>query len=103
MGVMPMSDFLTRARIGRRAREPAPGETQFLARPDNDSVVGDWNVPSSARGDRTISNSIIVRWGALRGVKGPLDICALYFPIECEPSFLFASRVGVPTGLFSSC
>jgi hypothetical protein len=81
-GVLSMSDFLLRARRGNQL--PVRGETAFLAHPNNHDRG--LSAPLTTLGGCTVSKEIMVRWGALRGVKGPLNVHAVYFPIECAAS-----------------
>jgi hypothetical protein len=52
---------------------------------------------------RTDSDGIIIRWGHLRGAKAPLDVQALYFPIECARSLTSRNLCGRVCSVCTEC
>lgn len=98
--VMPMNEFLISARATPAAAAAGGGETLPLgggvASGDNFAKGA---VARGGKGARPVtrtatqvarsdSDKIIIRFGHLKGVKGPLDVQALYFPLECASGWL---------------
>jgi hypothetical protein len=100
MGVMSMAEFLKQARAGVDDFKAAAGETVAIKPPprsgwgrgeDGGGIQergGAHEVGVQLRGDgrlsATDSDDIVIRWGNLKGVRGRLDVQALYFPIGMD-------------------